>query len=44
MLEDALAAVQRACPPGTEVDVRMDWDTEWSPERLSPALRERFGW
>lgn len=44
MLEDAMAAVQRACPPGTEVDVRMNWDTEWSPERLAPALRERFGW
>lgn len=44
MVDDALAAVQRACPPGTEVDVQMDWDTEWSPERLAPALRERFGW
>ena len=44
MLDDALTAVQRACPPGTDVDVQMDWDTVWSPERLAPALRERFGW
>ena len=44
MVDDALSAVQRACPPGTEVDVQMDWDTEWSPDRLAPALRERFGW
>lgn len=44
MLDDALAAVQRACPPGTEVQVRMDWDSEWSPDRLAPELRERFGW
>jgi metal-sulfur cluster biosynthetic enzyme len=44
MVDDALAAVQRVCPPGTTVDVHMDWDTEWSPERLAPALRERFGW
>ncbi len=44
MVDDALTAVQRACPPGTEVDVHMDWDTEWSPERLAPELRERFGW
>jgi metal-sulfur cluster biosynthetic enzyme len=44
MVDDAQTAVQRACPPGTTVDVRMDWDTEWSPERLAPALRERFGW
>ena len=44
MVDDALAAVQRACPPGTTVDVQMDWDTAWSPARLAPALRERFGW
>lgn len=44
MLDDALTAVQRACPPGTTVEVFMDWDTAWSPERLAPALRERFGW
>jgi metal-sulfur cluster biosynthetic enzyme len=44
MVDDALAAVQRVCPPGTTVDVHLDWDTEWSPERLAPALRERFGW
>ena len=42
--DDALTAVQRACPGGTEVDVHMDWDSEWSPERLAPDLRERFGW
>ncbi|MBL8386860.1 MAG: DUF59 domain-containing protein [Hydrogenophaga sp.] len=44
MVDDALSAVQRACPPGTEVDLQMDWDTVWSPDRLAPALRERFGW
>lgn len=44
MVDDARDAVQRACPVGTAVDVHMDWDTEWSPERLAPALRERFGW
>ncbi|TSE36959.1 FeS assembly SUF system protein [Tepidimonas fonticaldi] len=44
MVEDARRAVQQACPIGTEVDVYIDWDTKWSPERLAPALRERFGW
>ncbi|MGM9425168.1 metal-sulfur cluster assembly factor [Hydrogenophaga sp. MI9] len=44
MIDDALTAVQRACPPGIDVDVHMDWDTEWSPERLAPELRARFGW
>lgn len=44
MLDDATVAVQRVCPPEIEVQVVMDWDTEWSPDRMAPALRERFGW
>jgi metal-sulfur cluster biosynthetic enzyme len=44
MLDDAEAAVQAICPAGFTAQAEMDWDTPWSPERLSPALRERFGW
>lgn len=44
MIEDATEALRRACPEEIPVDVQMDWDTPWSPERLSPALRARFGW
>ena len=44
MIDDAVAALQGICPPGFTADAVMDWDTEWSPERLAPALRERFGW
>jgi metal-sulfur cluster biosynthetic enzyme len=44
MLDDAEAAVQAICPDGLTAQADMDWDTPWSPERLSPALRERFGW
>lgn len=44
MLEDARQAVQRVCPPEIEVQVVMDWDSVWSPQRMAPALRERFGW
>jgi metal-sulfur cluster biosynthetic enzyme len=44
LLEDATDAVQRACPLGTAVDVVLDWDATWGPERLSPALKSSFGW
>ena len=44
LLEDATDAVQRACPAGTAVDVVLDWETTWGPERLSPALKSSFGW
>lgn len=44
MLADARAAVAGVCPPHWRVTVCMDWDTVWTPERLSPELRRRFGW
>ena len=44
LVDDALAAMIDAGEPEASVEVLMNWDAEWSPERLSPALRERFGW
>ena len=40
LLEDAADAVRKACPAGT----RVDWDTRWEPQRMSPELKVRFGW
>lgn len=44
ILDDAQAAVEAVCPAGTCVEIDMDWQQAWSPDRLAPALRERFGW
>ena len=44
LLDDATDAVRRACPPATAVAVELDWDTPWEPHRLSPELKDRFGW
>lgn len=44
MLDDAEIALQTICPPGVTAEAVMDWDTVWTPERMAPALRERFGW
>lgn len=44
MLDDAEAALQKICPTGIRAEAVMDWDTTWSPERMAPELRERFGW
>ena len=44
LLEDATDAVQRACPEGTLVDVVLDWDTPWEPDRMHPTLKAHFGW
>lgn len=44
LVDDATAALQRACPAGTEVVVEMDWEAQWDPQRLAPELKQRFGW
>ena len=44
LLEDAADAVRQACPAGTHVEVELDWDTRWEPQRMSPELKVRFGW
>jgi metal-sulfur cluster biosynthetic enzyme len=44
LVERAEAAVREVSPPATEVAVEMDWEQQWSPERMSEALRRSFGW
>jgi metal-sulfur cluster biosynthetic enzyme len=44
LLEDATEAVQHLAGPAVSVRVRLDFEQVWTPERMSPALRERFGW
>lgn len=44
LLDDTEAAVRRVCPVGTDILVTLDDSVAWSPERLAPELRDRFGW
>lgn len=44
LIDDVAAALQPLCPDGVELQVTMDWDATWTPERMTPALRQRFGW
>jgi metal-sulfur cluster biosynthetic enzyme len=44
LVEEAAAAIRAAAPAGTEVEVRLIWDPPWTPERMSPEARTRFGW
>jgi metal-sulfur cluster biosynthetic enzyme len=37
-------ALQKHFPDLAKIEVFLAWDPEWSPARMSPALRERFGW
>lgn len=44
LIDDVAAALQPLCPEGIGLVVDMDWDATWTPQRMSPALRQRFGW
>ena len=44
LVDRAAMAVREASPPATEVEVALDWEQQWSPERMSEALRRSFGW
>ena len=42
--EDAERAIRDACPEALEVRVEVVYDPPWTPERMSEAVRRRFGW
>jgi metal-sulfur cluster biosynthetic enzyme len=44
LVDDATLAVQQVLPAGWIVEVDLDFEQQWSPQRLSPELREQFGW
>ncbi len=44
LAEQATQAVQRICPPGTEVRVQLVWEPIWNPSMMSGTAREFFGW
>lgn len=42
LLVDEVAAALAPLFPA--LDVTLDWDGQWTPERMTPALRQRLGW
>jgi metal-sulfur cluster biosynthetic enzyme len=44
IVEEAVAAIRAAAADVPDVDVALVWDPPWTPERMSAAARERFGW
>jgi metal-sulfur cluster biosynthetic enzyme len=44
LVDEAVAAIRALAPEGTEVRVDLVWEPPWTPERMSPQARSRFGW
>lgn len=44
LVAEATAAVRAAAPEATDVEMILVWDPPWTPERMSPQARSRFGW
>ena len=44
IVDEAAAAIRAAAPEATDVEVVLVWDPPWTPERMSAAAQEKFGW
>lgn len=44
LVDEATAAVRAVLPAEAEVEVLLVWDPPWTPERMSPEAKTRFGW
>lgn len=44
LVDEAAAALRMLAAEGTEVRVDLVWEPPWTPERMSPQARSRFGW
>lgn len=44
LVDEAAAAIRAAADEATEVQVDLVWEPPWTPERMSPEARGRFGW
>ena len=44
IVDQARAAVESICPPGTEVRVQLVWEPIWNPAMMSEVARTFFGW
>ncbi len=44
LAQEAEAALRRAAPPGTAVEVTVVDEPAWTPERMSASARRQLGW
>ena len=44
LVDEAAAAIRAVAPEGADVQVDLVWEPPWTPERMSPEARSRFGW
>ncbi|MBM3114776.1 metal-sulfur cluster assembly factor [Jeongeupia naejangsanensis] len=44
ILEEVRYALAEIAPDGTAIDVKLVWEPAWTPGRMTPALRQHFGW
>ena len=44
IVEESTAAIRAMAPEGTDVEVELVWEPQWTPELMSPEAQKRFGW
>jgi metal-sulfur cluster biosynthetic enzyme len=44
IVAQARGVLEALVPVGMVVDIALVWDPPWSPQMMSPAAKEHFGW
>jgi metal-sulfur cluster biosynthetic enzyme len=44
LVDEVTQSIQALSSDAVSVDVALVWDPPWTPERMSPEARGRFGW
>lgn len=44
LILDEVEAALKCLAPAAEIDLEVVWEPPWSPDKMSPAAKEQFGW
>jgi metal-sulfur cluster biosynthetic enzyme len=44
LVDEAVAAIRARAPEDVDVHVELVWEPPWTPDRMSPEAKGRFGW
>ena len=44
IMDEVREVIRSTTPVNTRIDVRLVWDPPWTPDKMTGAAREHFGW
>lgn len=44
IVDDAMEALSKTLPDGTQIDIALVWEPPWNPGMMSAEAKDRLGW